>query len=379
MGDTRGGKQRERGRRWSRRIGLVVAAVAAAQGGTQAASASSDVMLASRASGPAGAPANGSTFNGAISLNGRYVAFDSTVTNLTADSTNNLTQVYVRDLRTQTTILASRANGIDGAPVSVQGALFQGISGDGQTVIFSSPANLAADDSDGHWDAFARNLRTGVTTLVSRADGINGANTPSDSYADSVSRDGRLVVFNTAATDPFAEELYVRNLVTGTTTLASRATGRDGAPGDDASFDGQISADGRYLTWYSLASNLDPENPGAGGLRVYWRDLWTGVTKAVSPPGLSAVDPSIAGTGRIVAFDGADASGTRHIYMRDTADPSGSLQIVDRASGPDGMLAQPVFYALTTSVAPDGRAILFQTAAFDLVPGAWVKTCSCVI
>lgn len=334
----------------------------------QAVGAMPAVVLVSRASGPDGVKGNDESDSPVISANGRFVAYNSSATNLSPDATMHLAQVYVRDLWSQTTILASRADGPSGGEAVGSGSEFGGISGSGRVVIFSTSANgVTADDTDGHWDAFARNLRTGTTTLVSREDGVAGVNTPSDAFGDSVSADGRLVVFQTGATDPFAEEVYVRDLVRGTTTLVSRATGRDGAPGDDASFDGQISANGRYVTWYSIASNLDPQNPGLSELRVYWRDLWTGVTKAVSPPALTAFDPSISGDGRVVAFDGADASGPRHIYVRDMDDPSGAVQIVDRASGSDGTLAQPEYYALNSSVSYDGDAVLFETPGFDPV------------
>ena len=70
----------------------------------------------------------------------------------------------------------------------------------------------------------------------------------------------------------------------------------------------------------------------------------------------------------MVAFDGADAAGSRHIYVRDMDDPSGALQIVDRASGFNGMLAQPEFFALDMSVSFDGHAVLFETAGFNPGP-----------
>jgi Tol biopolymer transport system component len=344
------------------------AALARGVGGREA-PARSGVVLVSRASGPDGVKGNDASFNPAISANGRFVAYTSAATNLSPDATAPLEAVYVRDLWSQSTILANRTDGPDGAETLGGGAQFGGISGDGHIVIFTTSANgVTADDTDGRWDVFARNLRTGTTTLVSRADGVDGANASFDATGDSVSADGRLVVFETGATDPFAEELYVRDLARGRTTLVSRATGRDGAPGNDASFDGQISANGRYVTWYSIASNLAPADPGASTLRVYWRDLWTGVTTAVSPPSLSAFDPSISGNGRIVAFDGADAAGIRHVYVRDMHDPSGAVQIVDRASGFDGMLAQPEFFALNTSVSFDGDAVLFETAGFNPGP-----------
>jgi hypothetical protein len=86
------------------------------------------------------------------------------------------------------------------------------------------------------------------------------------------------------------------------------------------------------------------------------------------PAALTAFDPSISGNGRIVAFDGADAAGVRHIYVGDMDDPSGVLQIIDRQSGFIGMLAQPEFSALNTFVSAEGDEVLFETAGFT--PGA---------
>ena len=69
----------------------------------------------SRADGPAGAGANGNSSEPSISANGRWVAFQSAATNLAPGVTEGVEHVYVRDLLSGTTRLVDRADGPDGA------------------------------------------------------------------------------------------------------------------------------------------------------------------------------------------------------------------------------------------------------------------------
>ena len=113
----------------------------------------------------------------AVSPNGRFVAFDSRTTNLTdglqppAPGQQAISQIYIRDMQTGTTTLVSRA--LDGQPGDADSSRPAISPGGARYVAFESLAtNLSAADDDSYSDVFLFDIRTGVTTLVSRgADG----------------------------------------------------------------------------------------------------------------------------------------------------------------------------------------------------------------
>jgi hypothetical protein len=153
------------------------------------------------------------------------------------------------------------------------------VSADGRFVVFDSAAtNLSPDDSDGFTDVYVRDLQTNTTTLVSRAGGVSGAKGNGNSGAPAISADGRFVAFTSDATNlspddgDTTSDVYVRDLQTNTTTLVSRASGVAGAKGR-LSFAPAISADGRFVAFYSF-TRLSPDD-GDGIWDVYVRDLQT--------------------------------------------------------------------------------------------------------
>src|SRR5205823_6032296 len=117
-------------------------------------------------------------------------------------------------------------------------------------------------DTDGGFDVFVRDRQTNITTLVSRATGAAGAKGNGVSFDPSISADGRFVAFVSAASnlDPAdtdtGVDVFVRDLLANTTTLVSRATGAAGAKGNGVSFEPSVSADGRFVAFRSVASNL---------------------------------------------------------------------------------------------------------------------------
>ena len=129
----------------------------------------------------------------------------------------------------------------------------------------------------------------GDLQLASRATGLTGVKGDGDSFEPRLSADGRFVVFATTATtldpadaDAAVPDVYVRDLQAGVTTLVSRADGPDGAKGDGASDAPAISADGRYVAFVSEAANLDPAKTDAAVTGVFLRDLREHTTTLVS-------------------------------------------------------------------------------------------------
>jgi len=132
-----------------------------------------------------------------ISADGRYVAFASSATNLVADDTNAVRDVFVHDVVEGTTIrvnvdsLGSEAVGGDSLGAS--------ISGDGRYVAFYSDAgNLVADDINGLADIFLHDLVNGATSRVSLDQG-GAESLGGGSYRPAISTDGRYAAFQTAA------------------------------------------------------------------------------------------------------------------------------------------------------------------------------------
>ena len=148
-----------------------------------------------------GSQTNGESLGAAIAADGRYVLFTSQATNLVRGDTNGKWDAFMRDLRTGVTSRISvSSDGAEGNDDSGASA----ISANGRYVVFSSGANnLVRDDTNDNADVFLRDLRAGVTTRVSVAghnrEAIHGKYGSEDSPA--ISADGRYVAFDSDATD----------------------------------------------------------------------------------------------------------------------------------------------------------------------------------
>ncbi len=249
----------------------------------------------------------------AISADGRYVVFVSKAQNLVAglDIPPEVQNVYRMDRVTGHIDLVSinvdgtgSGNGDSNTPV---------INADGSVVAFSSRAsNLDAAGTHGGPDIFVRNFATGTTQLVSvNMAGTRGGNVPS--YDPRISADGTIVAFYSSATDlypltaPGFNEIYARNLVTGTTYLVSISS--DGtAAGNGTSGAPVISADGRVVAFQSEATNLDAAKTDGTRDDIFARDLQTGRTYLVSNRSFetlnrSALSPVISANGNVVAYN----------------------------------------------------------------------------
>src|SRR6266567_6273337 len=195
---------------------------------------SGETALISRASGVNGAKGNGDSTGAQISADDRFVAFGSLATNLHPDDTDDACDVFVRDLANQTTILVSRASGASGAKANqVKGTgCTLAISADGRFVAFESTAtNLDPNDTDYLPDIYVRDIQALTTTLVSRASGLNGTKAYGFNQDVAISGNGRIVSFLSSATnldpddsDQFTD-IYVRDLDNNMTEPISRATG----------------------------------------------------------------------------------------------------------------------------------------------------------
>src|SRR5439155_409199 len=133
--------------------------------------------------------------NPSLSADGRYVAFASDASNLVTGDTGGRGDIFVRDLQTGVTTRASLDSG--GAQGNASSDL-PALSADGRYVAFASDAsNLVSGDTNNVGDIFVRDLQTGVTTRVSLDSSGTQANGSSSGPA--ISADGRYVAFTSLA------------------------------------------------------------------------------------------------------------------------------------------------------------------------------------
>lgn len=198
-------------------------------------------------------------FTPSISAHGRWVAFLTTA----HLPHGNALEVAVRDMTGKRAVYASRANGRHG-PLAATDCKLPVISADGRYVAFASKArNLSRIDKDNVEDVFVRDLKTNRTLLVSRAQGKHGAPGSGDSSNPSISADGRYVAFESYASNlgpadnSTQPDVFVRDMRSGHVFLASRGDG-NGAAANAPSANPAISADGRYVAFDSRGSNLSP-------------------------------------------------------------------------------------------------------------------------
>src|SRR5262249_35179982 len=191
-----------------------------------------------------------------ISADGRFVTYWSGDPSMVSGDTNDTWDVFVRDRQLATTERVS----VDSNGTEANGGSFaSAISGDGRFVAFESDAtNLVADDTNGSQDIFVHDRQTGTTERVSVSSAADQAN--DFSYKPTISSDGRFVAFWSVATNLVADDtngfadIFVHDRQTGTTERVS--VNSAGVEADSNSNSPAISADGRFVVFVSLATNL---------------------------------------------------------------------------------------------------------------------------
>jgi uncharacterized repeat protein (TIGR01451 family) len=260
------------------------------------------------------AAANTDSEDPVLSPDGTKIAFVSRATDLGPQDTGFFSDVYLRDLTTgEVTLVSPNGAGTSGGNEDSFGPVF---SPDGTRVAFVSRANdLGPADQDRaapDEDVYVRDLATGTTSLVSvDAAGTGSGTWPSaDPLFDPTDSD-RLVFTsgadNLQGSDPDGniDDLYLRDLAAGTTTLLTNEfTPSIGGDATHAAF----SADGRMLAFVS-AGNLVPGFVRTSSRNAYVRDMQTGQFAAVSwnaahtaGPNDWAEAPAINADGTLVAY-----------------------------------------------------------------------------
>lgn len=316
---------------------------------------------------PANTGGNGDSFVSSMTDDGRFIAFDSTASNLHAADASGSRDVFVRDRLTGTNILCSiSTNGQSGNGVSIASAL----SGDGRLVVFDSSANnLAPLDQNALGDVFVYDVMTGSVRLVS----INRFKTNSgrgSSYSPTINRNGRYVVFYSTADDLVPNDLngqfgdfFVHDLVTSNTVLVTMNCAGTGSGNDAANafFPPGVSADGRFVTFESRALDLVAGEVVPNRRHVYRRDLVAGTTELVS---WSAY---LTGTGNRDSFEPViSADGSRIVFTSSST----NLVLNDRNNANDVFVWRSTPPAANPSLTLDKATVTPAVVRVTGTPGA---------
>jgi Tol biopolymer transport system component len=278
----------------------------------------------------AGKPANGPSLHPALSPDGRFVAFASGANDLVAGDGNTGTDIFLRDLKSGKT----RRMSVKSSGGEADGACFRpSVTPAGDKVVFECTSVLVPGDSNGQMDVFLRDVAHRRTSLisVSRSGGAGDEGGFSGAQP-SISPNGRMVVFNSAANDLVAGDggdgfdAFVRNLRTQKTrrlSLSPSVSSGNGGTGLTT-----ISPDGVWVAFESDASNLVAGDTNAS-TDVFLRRLARGPIRrfSVSSAGrqgdVFSEHPSLSNGGRTAAFDslatnlsGADGSPFVDVFAR---------------------------------------------------------------
>ena len=322
-----------------------------------------------------GTQSNGSSGQPAISGDGRFVAFSSIASNLVTEDTNGTGDVFLHDLETGLTKRVTvstggaQGNGFSDAP---------SISSDGRFVAFeSSASNLVPGDNNNNTDVFVRDRLEGSTEGAwLNPPGLE--NLPGGT--PEISADGLFVAFAVHLPDWASEydtqgryQVLVHDNRTGVTEPAGGDTensfeeGTAGTP--------SLSADGSLVVLRSNASNLAAGDTN-GADDVFVIVLRTASIERVSVDSsanqgnAASGEPSVSGGGRFVVFwsDASnlvpgDINGAGDVFVRDRQ--TGEMRRLSR--GPNG--GQGEGLSASPSISSDARFVAFQSEASNLVPG----------
>ena len=269
--------------------------------------------------------------NASMTPDGALVAFDSGGRKHVLGDNNLSDDVFVHEMATgATTRVSVDSAGVEGNSHS----RYPAISADGRFVAFASAAaNLVAGDNNGAWDVFVHDRQTGVTEIASVSSaGIQGVGSPQYWMGPAISGDGHRVVFLCPAADLTA--LPYRVLVRDRAT--SQTFGVDdlsiGAPMLIQGLQGlTISADGERVAFASSYVGFAGDVNGIN-TDIFVRDIASQTTslESLGPTGVTGNQPSyrpaLSADGRFITFTSLawdlvpdDTNDFQDIFVRDTA------------------------------------------------------------
>jgi len=342
-----------------------------------------------------------------VSDDGNLVTFSTAATNLDANDATGGIDVYLKNMTTGAVTLVSEETG--GTADGTLDSLHPTITGDGQYIIYSSWADeLVAGDTNMLQDIFIYRVSDGVTTRAS-VDSAEAQSAGGNSYEPGVSSNGQFIVFQSDATNLDGtdvggfSDVFLRDTVAGTTVKVTEKAG--GGESDNSSYMPSVSDDGRYVLFYSDATDLMGfTDPNPGNPDLYVTDMSTGEVRAVNkalgadPTGAGRVHAHMWADGKTIIFESTDSSllNTKTSAVSDVfltsnpfeTDTLGGADVIDGGGGNDtiwggggadtltGGLGADTFYFrygdgndVITDFTTTQDKISLDTATFQITPG----------
>ena len=297
-----------------------------------------------------GTLANAASGHGAVSADGRYVAFHSRADNLVAGDTNGVSDIFVHDRTSRSLQRVSIAS--DGAQAN-NFSLSPGISGDGRYVAFESYAsNLVSDDTNSTADIFVHDRLSGSTVRVT-ADGFHGLPLSSAGFPFALSGDGSTIAFESDLDLAPVDRNRRRDLYVWSAPAASGAADLRDLTGDGDLGDTVLQV---MRTGDRSVLNLGPADTVAvtGGSAAFLRNeqsinpVFRSEQEAVHDPPLEILDPPADETVSIIDITipgiirDVDVVGLEilHDFVSDLSitlrSPSGTAVLLSQGNGRDG-------------------------------------------
>jgi hypothetical protein len=353
---------------------------------------------------PSGVFSDNNAFTSTISGNGSVVAFTSLADDLVPGlDPDGDPQVFLWNASNSTVSAAVTLSGNDGPVLPDGPSAHPQLSQNGMFLVFTSYAdNIVTNDYNGLGDVFYENLCTGEVDLVSESAEWNmSAHGDSGRTPPAISGDGQTVAFSSNATDLVQDpvitgndgpQLYLWSANDQTNQLVSFSFDSD-APAQYASnltadlrFTGQpaLSYDGSYIAFISNANNLTSANVTTTDPQVYsvdFDDEGIPTIQSININGALADapcnNPTLSSDGDIISFESAAdnlafdddsnpitvPANVTQVYYTDTR--SNTLFLGSTAA--DGTPANA--NCLHSQLSGDGNLLLFISNATNLVPG----------
>jgi Tol biopolymer transport system component len=290
--------------------------------------------------------------------------------------------------------LVSRRDPGSVAPELIGDAQSAALSADGRWAAFTSTAlNLVAGQNDGNngTDVFLLDRQSGTITLVSHS-ALSAVTTGTEtSGSPSISDDGRFVAFQSTAGNlvpgqaapSFFFQVFVYDRDTGVISLASHKAGSPTAQGNNSSSGPRISRDGGSVVFMSQATDLVSGVADANlAYDVFVYDVAAGTLGLVSHTAASATTtgsglsgfPWVSADGRFILFESQAAD-----LVSGQTDPASTQDVFlhDRTAGTTVLVSRAAGSSTTTAnklssakgLSDDGVYAVFSSQATNVVPG----------
>jgi Tol biopolymer transport system component len=268
-----------------------------------------------------------------ISNDGRLVVYNSNASTLVSGDTNSVSDIFLYNNANQTTKRVNFANGVQ-SNASSQNPV---ISGNGLFVAYMSSANNQGSiDTNGAIDIYHASTITNFSTQRVSVSS-SGAQANTSCWYPAINHEGNMIAFDSQSTSLVSgdsgafTDVFVHDLWTATTVRASLTW--NGQEANNYAYHATISANGNMVGFTSAASNMTLE--GAIVQSVYVRDKSLGTVmrwgeSATGEAGFAgSSDPSFDSSGQRMAFASlqslvpSDTNGDIDIYVTGCA-PTGS-------------------------------------------------------